>query len=304
MVEVYADVVVLVNFVMDFFILWIAGRLASLRISPFRLVLGALTGAVYSLVVLIPENAAAASFAAKIACSVVMVLLAYAPVSPAKFLRSIFFMYALSFIMGGSVIGTIYLTERKPGCLQAWNGAAVLANSFNYYWLLVGLGMAVLTGYASLFFLRRNWLRQNLVNGLVICIGDRKTDVDALLDTGNQLLDPLTGKPVIIVEAEALKGMLPQELLEAAGSEDEVKLAGLYERLEQGWAARLRMIPFNSVGRERGLLVGLRPDYIEIKCGNRVSICREVVIGLVGNCLTREGKYRALLHPFLLEKYV
>ena len=41
-VEVYVDILILVNFIMDFLILWVAGKLTSFRIRIGRLIAAAL----------------------------------------------------------------------------------------------------------------------------------------------------------------------------------------------------------------------------------------------------------------------
>ena len=55
-VKVYLDVILLVNFIMDFFfILWATGKLSNLPVKISRLVLGAFIGALYSIAVLLPQ---------------------------------------------------------------------------------------------------------------------------------------------------------------------------------------------------------------------------------------------------------
>lgn len=67
------------------------------------------------------------------------------------------------------------------------------------------------------------------------------------------------------------------------------------------WATRLRLIPYHSLGQERGMLLGLRPDEVVIVTGQGMIKVKEVLIGLYRERLSPEGNYRALLHPDLLE---
>lgn len=302
--DVYVDVVILVNFVMDFFVLWAAGKLARIQTRFFRLVLGALAGAAYALVVFLPESSFLTSLPAKLCCSVLMAVLAYTPLSIFGFLRSLCYLYLVTFVMGGAVIAAIYLTSPAPGYIQVWNGAAVLLGGFTYSWLFVGIVLAVLLGYGGITLVRRNWLEQNLLHRLVIGIRGENVSLEAFMDTGNQLSDPLTSKPVIVAEVSALAKVLPPELLQAVSCESDQQFASLGGKLEQEWASRLRLIPFNSVGREHGLMVGFRPDYVEVKSKNRRIICRDTVIGLVNRTFSKERKYSALLPPQLFEESV
>lgn len=300
--EVYVDAVLLVNFVMDYFILWSAGKLARLHIRIMRLILGAAAGALYSLVIFLPENSFFSSVWAKIICSFIMILLAYAPLSFGRFLRSLCCLYVIAFTMGGAVIAAMNLTAGGPEYIQVYNGAAVMFGGFNYSWLLIGLGMAVMLGYGGFSVIRKNWLEQQLLYDLNIVISGRSICLKALLDTGNHLVDPLTQNPVVVVEAQALENYVPQEILEAAAKEEEGQLTALLGALEQNWSTRVRLIPFNSLGRKHGLLVGVRPDLLEITMGKKLLSCRNVLLGLVDRNFAKGSRYQALLPPQLIQE--
>lgn len=302
-VEVYVDILILVNFIMDFLILWVAGKLTSFRIRIGRLIAAALLGAFYSLVVFLPENTIYTTLIAKILCSVLMVLLAYAPMELGAFFRAMCYLYIASFAMGGAVIGAIYLSSSKSGDIQVLNGAAILPVAFNYPWLLVGVITAIFLGNGGVAWVRKNILTQKLVYHLIISIDEKEIFVEALLDTGNQLTDPVTQKPVIILGTQALKGYVPEKVLKAVGSNEDNRITSLGEGLEAEWVRRLRLINFNSVGKKQGLMIGLRVDYIEVRTEKKKIRSEDIVIGLIDGVLTKSGKYQALLPPLLFEEY-
>ncbi len=297
-VQVYVDILLLVNFVLDFFILWATGKIANLAIKKTRIMLGALCGALYSLVVFFPQWPFFTSVLAKLVCSVLMVWLAYRPSGWRKMIWVLVYMYILSFTMGGAVLAAVFLTDSQPGYIQAWNGAAILWG-IDYCWLMMGLVVVFLLVYGGFNCLRKNWLQQSLFNDLTIYMGKQAVMVRALLDTGNQLIDPTTQKPVIVVETTALKKVIPEELFQeiSQGSFCEQALLLL---LKEEWVTRLSLIPFNSVGKAHGLMVGLRPDKVIIQNGRKSITTSEVVLGLVNRTLSSSGQYRALLHPQIL----
>lgn len=300
-VEVYVDVILAINFVMDFFILWAAGKLANLRCRFSRLAIGAAFGAVYALVIFLPAYSLFSSLLGKIACSLVMALLAFAPLAKAAFIRVMGCLYIVSFAMGGAVIASIYLTGPAPGSTMVYNGAAILTGGFHYLWLSVGLGVAILLGYSGIVYLRKNWIQQSLIREIAVGLKGSKVCLTALLDTGNQLVEPLSQLPVVVVEARSMQNCLPENLIKAVISGDDIILPEVTARLDPEWSARLRMIPFNSVGRTHGLMLGVRPDYIEIRNKNGNTRLNSAIVGLVNRVLSREGKYEALLHPQLVQ---
>lgn len=296
---VYVDVIILVNMLMDYIILWAAGRLSGFAAKKGRLLLGALVGASYSLVVFIPENSLLLSPLIKVLCSVLMVTFSYAPVSVKAFFQLLGYLYLVSFAMGGSVIAAMNLLEQPP-VLEILNGVAVLQGGFTYSWLLVSLAVAVLICYGGVVVYRKNWLQQELLYSVNIEVLEKTITTTAFLDTGNQLYDPLTQKPVMMVEAKLLQDLLPAQLLTAVQSGDPnlTELSGQFDAL---WASRLRVIPYNSVGREHGILIGLRPDVVIVSKNKQVLKTNETVIALVKRVLNKDGKYHALLHPGIFQ---
>jgi stage II sporulation protein GA (sporulation sigma-E factor processing peptidase) len=298
-VKVYIDIVLLINFVMDFFILWATAKIANLPLKITRLIWGAILGALYSLVVLFPEWPFLTSFLVKCACSIVMVWVAYRPKAVGKFIRALAYLYIISFAMGGAVVAAVYLTDTTPGFLQVWNGVGMLWG-IHFGWLMVGLVVAFFLGYGGYTRLRKNWLQQQLLYTLTINIDNQTAVVLAFLDTGNQLTDPATKKPVIVIETAALKKLIPAEILRKI-DQDNLDINELLPSLEQDWVSRLRLIPFNSVGSAHSLMIGFRPDTVIINSKGHSLTTSEVILGLVNKSLSREGQYQALLNPQILE---
>jgi len=300
-VKVYLDVIFVVNFIMDFIILGATGKLANLPLKLSRLILGAVIGAVYSIAVFFPEWSFFSTFLGKSLCAMIMVLLAYRPQGIAKFIRSFLYLYLISFAMGGAVLAMAYFLNSSPGFLQVWNGVGIFYG-IHYSWLIIALAVALFLGYGGFHFFRKGWLQQELLNTLTIYFHDDKVILPALLDTGNQLTDPFTKKPVIVVERAALEKLFPEEFLQKV-KEDNLEISELLGSLDKSWARSIRLIPYNSVGKSNGLMVGFRPDIVMIKNKKKEIITSEVFLGLVNRPLSREGRYRALLHPQILEEH-
>ena len=75
----------------------------------------------------------------------------------------------------------------------------------------------------------------------------------ALKDTGNNLKDPITGQPVLVVGADVAKQML--------GFTQEQLLSPI-ETLAQSKLAGLRLIPYRSVGNANGMMLAIRMDQV------------------------------------------
>lgn len=293
---VYVDMLFLINFLMDFVVLWAAARLAQVRVPILRLFCGAFIGAIYSVLVLLPSLQYLSSIEMKFIVSIIMAIAAYMPLSWKKFGQVVFYFYLVAFTIGGAVLGIIYLV-----------GGSTLTGLFSnlplsYLWLLIAVVAAAVLGKYGVAYFKNTVLQDLLKIPIIIRIQGAELKVTGLVDTGNQLVDPLTGSPVVIVEYGILKRYLPPELQDIAGNSGEVDLAKLTEITpKEGSGFSLRLIPFTTIGKSHGMLIGFLPDEIIVLTGSECLHKTDVVIGIYNRRLSPQGAYHALLHPDLIQ---
>src|SRR5690606_14903655 len=124
----------------------------------------------------------------------------------------------------------------------------------------------------------------------------------ALLDTGNRLIDPLSGAAVVVVELEVLAAILPEPIREAVRQMGDGDLHQVSRLLYSSrWSSRFRVIPFRSLGRGTGRLVGFRPDAAALRYEGTLLPLDGVTIGIYPLPLDAEASYPALLPPDAIE---
>ncbi len=297
---VYLDEVFLGNVLMNFAILWFTARFSLIPTTFWRLLSAAALGAAYAIMLFFPAPAWFAGIPAKVGVSLLMLAAAFYP-QPVRKVGSCFVIFYLaSFGLGGLVFGLTYLLG--GGGLSG--PAGFLEVPRGYFWPAVVTSLAVmgLVGRSGGAFLRRRYIKGLFHVPVRIYTYGRSLAVNALLDTGNQLSDPLTNHPVLVVEFNAVRELLPVELRAAFETGEEPDFARVLESLGNSrWARRLRLIPFQSLGRSSGLLLGFRPDEVEIVYGLQKVRVRKVVVGVYQRQLCPEATYRALVNPRLLE---
>lgn len=99
-----------------------------------------------------------------------------------------------------------------------------------------------------------------------IRIGESDFTVKGLVDSGNQLYDPLTKLPVMILSILPVREHLPEEI--AVLAEDATRLLDGSATLPDEWAGRVRFIPAKTVGKQ-SLLLAYKPDEVQLTSGNR-----------------------------------
>ncbi|TDA70486.1 MAG: sigma-E processing peptidase SpoIIGA [Clostridia bacterium] len=299
---VYGDVVFLINFIMDYLVLWATARFGQFKTASGRLAMAALLGATYSLLVLWPDLHFLVSLVARVGFSVIMILVAYRLAGFRNFLAAFVYFYLVAFAMGGAMLGAIYFFQSYSSSSVLVDGLLTFLGHVPYLWLVAAASAAFLLARWGAMFIRRNFLRSFFQVPVIIRMGEKSLPLKALVDTGNQLRDPLTHKPVMIAEYQALKPFFPEAMCRVLEVKGGVNLTELTSSLAGSpWAMRLHMIPFTSIGKARGLLIGFRPDEVVIVADDRPVKIKDIIVGIYQEQLSPEGTYRALLHPDIFQ---
>ena len=252
MTVIYVDTLFLLNSLVDYLLLLASARLAGEPLSRPRFLLGAALGGLYAAGIFLPGLGFLARPPCRLAAAAVMVLAAFW--NSRRLLRQTVIFFALSCALGVGVLAVGLLGGRglslRGGVLYSGMDLKIL--------LLSAAGC-----YALLTLALRGAARHTGPGGELLTVrltlGARSLALTALADTGNTLSDPVTGRPVVVAEGEALEGLLPAGL-----RPDLADPAGWLEGLEGPWQRRFRLVPYRAVGVERGLLLALRPDKVQV----------------------------------------
>ncbi|HEY8393959.1 MAG TPA: sigma-E processing peptidase SpoIIGA [Thermaerobacter sp.] len=245
---VYLDLFVLVNGVVDYVLLAVTAQVTQARTSRLRLWLAAAWGTAYACAVVLAPLPGLGRLPAVLLASACMLLIAFWPVTPRRLLVLAAWFYGLGCFVAGGAMALLSFLGGRGGAVSGLPLA-----------LLFSIAAAVAVGRS----LWRMWRRRPGPGPLYVTLGlaceGRVVRLPALVDTGNQLRDPLTGTSVVVVEEAAVAPLLPHGLREAIAGGDDV-VAWARAATACGWHDRLRIVPFASVGKERGFLAGFRPD--------------------------------------------
>ncbi|MGI5892738.1 MAG: sigma-E processing peptidase SpoIIGA [Bacillota bacterium] len=291
---IYADVLFFLNFFLDFFILWATGRFLRIKANYPRLLLAAFIGALYGVGIIFPDLSYLYSLILKLAFSLLLLRIAFPYRGFASFLQCIGAFYLISFAMAGAVLG--------GSSLLAGSGINIAGTEIVRWTSLVfALMMAIVLARKSFLWIKKNWNKENFKVNLEIFAQGHRCFIAALIDTGNDLADPISTNPVIVAEYQGLRPLLPQglrELFESYGDSDPTQI--LQKGNIDGWEKRLRLIPFASIGKHHGMLLGFKPDKIIIYDEQKRET-DQVIVALYRQKLGKDDSYQAIINPDVLE---
>ncbi len=266
--ELYVDSLFLVNFCMNLFLLLLVNERTHRTATGLRLILGAAAGAVLFLFPFFlngPAGLKAAIGAVSGICG--MLFGAFRVRSLRAFFSLSEKLIGYSFLMGGALLFVLRCVNRLFPGLQSF-----LRGIFG----VMGMGAALFL----VFFYRRG--RQNEeICAATLVRGERREQVAALLDSGNLLTEPVSGKPVCVLDRE------------------------VFERFWEGEAVYYRAIPYHSVGKAAGILKGYLLPELRLELDGVEKICRDVYIAVSdepvnGGEQRQEEGVRLIVNPRLL----
>ena len=295
---IYLDVVLIENLCMNYIILFATGYLLKIKMNHIRLILSAILGGIYSILAYMEILEIYSNFALKIILSIVMVYMAYHAKNVKQLAKQLIFFYLTSFVFGGCAFALLYFI--KPQEILIRNGTYIGTYPLKIAILggIVGFTITVI----AFHFVKKKITKKDMYCNITIYFEEKNVTATALLDTGNMLKDPITSMPVIVVEKEILKNILPEIILNNLN-----RIIGgdvpkeVYEDENLEYITKFRVIPFSSIGKTNGMLLGFKANKVEIKDEESIETRNNVIVGIYENKLSKKNQYSALIGLDLLE---
>lgn len=294
MYEVYAEYLFLENLLMNWMILHLTQHFSKFHAKRYKIWIGASVGALYAFVFFFPSLKFMYTISMKIIISILIVIITFTPYRFVDFIKLFGIFYLISFMFGGAAFALFYFTDFR-GIVS--NGIFYIGNFSTKLLIYSGISSYILIKFCW-EFVQKKISREKLYVPIHIEVGNQISSVRALVDTGNSLEDPLSKYPVIVVEYKAIEDMIPCNV-KALLRENNTRYESLLKMGEDAnWNNRLRLIPFNSLGKENGMLMGFRPDKVNVENGKSI---KNIIVGVYTKRLSKDGEYSALLHPDILK---
>ncbi|MGI5928190.1 sigma-E processing peptidase SpoIIGA [Pseudoflavonifractor sp.] len=282
MTVVYIDSLFLLNFLVNYLLLLAAARLSGAVIRRPSLAMGAALGGGYAAAVFLPGMDFLLHPLCKIGAAVLMLLCAFG--NSRRLLRTGLIFFAVAAAFGGGIFAIELLGGRglslKNGIFYSTMDLKLILLSAAGCYVVISLVLRRTGGHTA---------KRELVPA-VVTLGERKTMLTALVDTGNTLTDPATNRPVMVAEGEKLFSLFPADA--APGPTELSDPVSALEHMADGpLRGRCRLLPYQAVGVECGMLLAVRMDRVQVGTEDYGGI----LVALSPNRLSDGGGYSALI---------
>lgn len=293
---IYIDVVLIENLLMNYIILYATGIVMKIKMKVVRLLLASLIGAVYSIVAYISTFEIYSNIILKFILSIIIVYVAYNPQTAKKMWKELMAFYLVSFVFGGAAFALIYIV--KPQEILMKNG--LFLGTYPLKTVLLGAVVAFIL-IITVFAIAKNKIaKKDMFCDIKFKLNGKEIKTKAMIDTGNLLKEPITNTPVVVVEHTLLYDCMPKEILNHL----EDILGGDFEKVPEEirlkYISKLKLIPYSSLGKQNGMLLGIKPDFLVIQEEENEEKKDNIILGIYNKSLTKRGEYRALLGIELL----
>lgn len=277
---VYVDVLLVINFMVNFILLRVTALLIRRQPTFWRLCLAAAIGAFGSLVIFVPIQSRVIGLIYKLFLTAVMSVSAFGYNGVKRVLYAAFGLFTVSLLTSGLLL-LWQITVRPKGVLIS-KGAV-------YF----DIGAAALIGCCIAAYLITSVLSKLLARAspktqlceITVLHAGAVSVFPALIDTGSSLTEPFSHCPVIVCEEQALGSAMPQELRNFT--------------LSQAPPKGLRLVPYKTLNSS-GLLPAFLPDTLLVRLqGETARKAGDCYIAVLNQSLG-SADYRAVCNPQML----
>lgn len=231
----------------------------------------------------------------KIVLSIVMIKVAYNIKFNKGLIKTLIVFYLISFATAGIAMALIYSNaftivkfENNPeNITRKMSQQSLMKNA------IISGSIGFIITFLAFKYNKSKITKNDLICELIIKIGNKKVRLKALIDTGNSLKYSNTNDNVIIVEKNKIFSEDEfKKYIEEGSDENEEKNyrnanAKVNKKNENGKVSdknanntKLRLIPFKSIGKENGVLIGIKPDEVIMIKDEKITKVENVIIGM------------------------
>ncbi len=263
--EIYVDSLFLINFTMNLYLLIWVNRSTFHTATLGRMVMGAVIGALGFLITCCGFGNPFMRILIGLAMGVgAMPVFTFSVKTLRMFLKVMKQLVIYSFLMGGVLL---FVIGMLPGIRRYLTSVAgILGVAGIAFWLFGNHRIGAETGNVCRVTLMRNGVQMT---------------INALVDSGNSLTEPISGKPVCVVER------------------------GLQEELWGGDTAGIRVIPYHSIGKAKGIMMGYPLDALQISLDSMLIEVKDVYVAVSNEPISAEqggDEIKMIINPEILKK--
>jgi stage II sporulation protein GA (sporulation sigma-E factor processing peptidase) len=284
----------------DSLLLYLTAIILKREIRLWRIFAGGLIGSIIILLVFTPFNEFSGHPVTKLFFSVAMVLAVFGFKRLRYFLKGLMTFYFATFLVGGSLIGIHYFINFDFQLSSSVMLASVKGFGDPISWLFVLLGFPLAWHFSkrNVEGIEMTKIQYDSLIMVRVVINETEFRFRGLIDSGNQLYDPISKMPVMFISIKDRLDEFPPEIIKMAGNPEDIIMGS--DSIGGNWEHKMRVIPCKVVGQEHQLIIGFKPDRILLEKENEIIESERGLVSFSMQQLSADDAFQCIVHPKML----
>lgn len=225
------------------------------------------------------------------------IFITFKPANFKLFFKLILLCHVCAFAIGGIAM---YLFFQTNFYYYITDGAKIVIENFPVKVLIISAAIIFIILKLSVGFINTHILNRKKFCAVKLHMLNKEIEICALIDTGNNLFEPITNAPVIICEFCAVEKFFDKNIilsyykktLDIHNFSNMIRNSILEEKM--------CILPYSSLGNENGMLIGFKADFAEIIYDDYKKILNECVIGIYLGELGKNAGFSGIISSEIL----
>ena len=254
MKTLYIDVYFMINFTVDILAIFVAQKIVHISINIRRLILSGLIGAIFAVCELFIDSSLFHILWSSLFILIISVI-SCKNTSVSRKIKFLLSFYVAVFLIGGIVSFMYQLMDKylKNILVESNKSANGKALVFSAVILLI-------IGALRLFIMLFSGSVNEKSVKIRIELNDKSMEIEALVDTGNLVKDPMNMNPVIFIKRSYAEKIFPSEVIELWH----------LDSLSTEFKKRIHLIPVTRSAQTH-VMTGVRVDKVTVYSGDRAE---------------------------------
>lgn len=261
--EIYADILILENCIVNFFLLTLTMKCIKHKCKMVALICSSFIGGMYTIVLLIPQLSILSCLPCGLTVAWIMIRLVYGKTSIFNMIR----LLGIFLMMTFSLSGICFLFSLNQNLYLL--GSTFKIEKYSVKYIMLGIMVIYIIYSRFIEYIKDRLFTNNFSFNIEFEVQNRQYSFKSFLDTGNELREPITNLPCILIEENLIKDI---------NFEDK----------------NVYYILYNSIGYG-GTLKGIRVNNITVKKKNCLYEQIDAIICPCKEKLSGEHEFNALL---------
>lgn len=297
---IYLDVIWLLNFLFDSLLLYLTAIILKRQVRLWRVLAGGLIGSLIILLAVTPFSVYTSHPISKLLFSIIMVFTVFGYKKFRYFFSGLMIFYFATFLIGGTLIGTHYFIQFDFELSSSVLLASVKGFGDPISWLFVLLGFPLAWHFSkrNVEGIEMTKIKYDQMVQVSFRLGNKKFSLRGLVDSGNQVYDPISKVPVMFVSLNKIMADIPKDLLLMTENAEAV-IYGT-EQVAEEWESKMRIIPYKVVGKEHQLIIAVKPEELLIEAESGLIAVEKGLISFTKQPLSSDDSFDCIVHPKML----